>query len=87
MWLVAHPELLEPRHALVVYCIAGSEDRVKFAAKIAGLYPAEHRAFVLAGSGDNEQRVREVPVGDLARALPGFDMGSVLYVPPTGENA
>lgn len=87
VWLVAHPELLEPRHALVVYCIAGSEDRARFAGKIAALYPAEHRAFVLAGSGDNEQRVREVRVGDLSRDLPGFDMGAVLYVPPTGENA
>jgi hypothetical protein len=65
-----------------VYCIAPAEARVKFARLAESRYPASHPAFVLAGSGDKEQEVREVRVGDLARDLPGFDMGAVLYLPP-----
>ncbi len=87
VWLVARPELIEPRHALVVYCIASAEARVQLAAALAARYPASHTAFVLAGSGDNEQSARPVRVGDLARDLPGFDMGAVLFVPPLGEKS
>jgi tetratricopeptide (TPR) repeat protein len=86
VWLVAHADQLEPRHALVVYCIANTEHRLSLCALLSRRYPAEHPAFVLAGSGDKEQEIRPLTVGALAEVLPKFDMGAVLYVPALGRN-
>ena len=87
VWLVAHDDQLSPRHATVVYCIAPADQRLKLCALLSSRYPAEHEVYMLAGSGDKEQEVRPLRVGELSGILPGYDMGAVMYVPALGEKS
>lgn len=82
VWLVGRPELLPVDEPAVVYCIANGNDRAQFCAMIRAKYPARHRVFLLAGSGDREQEVAPVEVSALEPVLTAADMGAVLFVPP-----
>ena len=84
VWLIAHEDQLSPRHATVVYCIASAEHRLTLCGLLARRFPAGHPVYMLAGSGDKEQEVRPLTVGELPGILPGYDMGAVMYVPALG---
>ena len=85
IWLVKRPHLLDPDLVNVVYCIADADQRRKLCSIILEKYPPRHPAYMLAGSGDKENEVREFTVTELAEALPGYDLGAVLYLPAAGK--
>jgi tetratricopeptide (TPR) repeat protein len=84
VWLVAHADLLQPRHSTVIYCIAPTERRLELCVLLSKNYPPAHPVYMLAGSGDKEGEVRALTVGDLTEVLPKFDMGAVMYLPALG---
>ncbi|MCM2305445.1 MAG: tetratricopeptide repeat protein [Elusimicrobia bacterium] len=83
VFLTNHPEMLEPRHPTVVYCIANDQHRKQFCAVVRERYAKDDVAFLLAGSGDREQEVVSVDIAGLEAKLLSLDLGTVMYLPPT----
>ncbi|MBI3554132.1 MAG: tetratricopeptide repeat protein [Elusimicrobia bacterium] len=81
-WLNDHPELLESRYHMVVYCIAGSEHRSRLHTLLLKRYPPKHTVYLLAGSGDKEQEVVGHELRTFRQPLLNADLGAVLYAPP-----
>lgn len=85
VYLTNHPEMLESRHPTVVYCIAHDQHRKQFCALVRERYAKDDIAFLLAGSGDREQEVVSCDIAGLEEKLLSLDLGTVMYLPPSGR--
>lgn len=85
VYLTNHAEMLESRHPTIVYCIANDQHRRQFCAVVRERYAPDDIAFLLAGSGDREQEVVSVDIAGLEEKLLSLDLGTVMYLPPSGR--
>jgi len=85
VYLTKNPRLLEPAHPTVVYAIANDDDRRTFGALLRERYDKNGRVYFLAGSGDREQQVVSAKVSEAEEKLLSLDLGTVMYLPPRGD--
>lgn len=84
-FLVERPSLMEPRLPAIIYCIAGDQTRARLCALLRERYPAPHKVYLLAGSGDREREAVELTISAVEGPLLEADSGAVLCVPAAKE--